>query len=209
MVAGCQGLGSKKDGMGKREVGFSEVKPAVGAESSEEVLEPQVGGFRRETWRTSHAQLRARRWPGRNHAGSWASLSAWSAILHPSGPSPSSLGRPSALAPAPLYPVRLLHFTLRAPRCVLQKDAQFGGSPAWPRLLQLRGPALRPMSAPDGPKGRGGWEPGGPPAPLATSTKESAAREDRVGNARVLRPRELQLPIGIGGPCPTISVYSS
>ena len=59
LVAGCKVWGSRRDRKGRREAGFSEVKPAVGTESSEEVPEAyqsrKWGGFKRETWRNSQA----------------------------------------------------------------------------------------------------------------------------------------------------------
>lgn len=66
--------------------------------------------------------------------------------------------------------------------------------------------------------GRGQIEQAGPRAPLATSTKESASprgsappipSEGEVGNSGVTRPGELQLPAGVGEPCPTTSSCSS
>lgn len=54
--------------------------------------------------------------------------------------------------PLPSYPA-----TFRSPSCsrFSKNDAQFGGSPARPRLRQRRGPALRPMSTQEDPTGRG------------------------------------------------------
>lgn len=50
----------KKGGKGR--TGLSEVEPALGTESSERVPELQVVGFKRETWRTSHAKCGAGSW---------------------------------------------------------------------------------------------------------------------------------------------------
>lgn len=98
-------------------------------------------------------------------------VSSLTLILDPRGPEPSPLARPPA--PASLYRVTQSHFVLYAALRVIQKDAQFGGPPARPRLRQSRGPAPRPMSAQEGPAGRGRGESGGPRASLATSTKEA------------------------------------
>lgn len=157
---------------------MSEVKPAVGTDSSERVPEgPQSrkwgdssgrrGALSSKVWGGVVARENSRRLP--------SVVSSLTLILDARGPESSPLARPPA--PASLYRVIQSYFFLYAALRVIQKDAQFGGSPARPRLLQRRGPALRPMSAQDGPTGRGRGESGGPRAPLATSTKQSGGGE--------------------------------
>lgn len=172
--------------------------------------EPLVGGFKGETWRTSHAKCGAGSWPESNHAGPQALFAARTQFPDPREPEPFSLGKPPALAS--LYQFRQLHFSLHSPLCVLRKDAQFGCSPARPRLQQRRGPALQPMSAhKDPPRGGAGELHEGRGRPTPRPQRRARPQRFRPPLPRAggwaaperLRCRELQLPAGIAAPCRT------
>lgn len=141
-------------------------------------------------------------------------FSAWSPILHPSGPKPSSLDKPPGPR-LPSLPGQIA--SLRSPRSTLLPSKKM------PNLAALQ-PALPPERAEAPPPANSRLE---GPAPwaegqrsgrgqrrLATSTKESAcSREARPRPfpvkakwaTRRTRPGELQLLAGVGAPCPTTS----
>lgn len=141
----------------------------------------------------------------RNQARSQASFPAWTLILDPSGPEPSGLGRPPALAS--VYRVLRPRSLLHAPLCVLQKDAQFGRSPARPasRRARPRPPtnALRRTPHGAGPQTEGRAA----DAPRHVhkgrlGARGSASPLRRPGRSGRRGREELQLPTGFGGVIP-------
>lgn len=154
-----------------------------------------MGGLKRETWSASHAKYGVGSWPESNHAGPQALCAARTQF-----PDRENPDRPPWASHPPSPPfTSLVSFTsLYTVRSAFsEKDAQFGGSPARPRLQQLRGPALRPMSAHEDPQGAGPMSSRGPRAPHATSTEKSAAPEVPPAPSqgrRVGGPGETRMP---------------
>lgn len=213
MAAGCKVLGSRGDGLGEKGDRISEVKPAVGTDSSEG--DPE--GPRSRKWGDPRGRRGAlpTQSVGRGRGQREVMQAPERRFQSDSNPRPK---RTRAVPPGPAtrprlslpsYPVllRSLRCTLRYPkRCPIWRLSSQAPPPA------VQGPRPPTNERSGGPTGRGRGEKGGPRAPLATSTKESEARAARPrpfpGRAGWATPEdaageELQLPEGVGAPCPT------
>ena len=165
-------------------------------------------GLKQETWRTSHAKCGARSWlkkKKRNHARSQPSFPACTLILRLSGPEPSDLGRPPALAS--VYRVIQPRSVLHARRCPKR-------CPIWLLSSQARLPQEAPppdqCAEEDPPRGGAETEGRAAEAPRhvhkgklgARGSASPLPRWGAVGDAGVTRPGRTTTPDRLRGVIP-------